>query len=252
VGRWQRLISTTNWEKGQIITQWRAKLVADGAPAAAQSDEAWARHVGGVSSQHVGRLRRVYQRYGEVYQNYEGLFWSHFQAALDWDDAEMWLEGAAQSGWSVSRMRRMRWETLGAVAEQEPLDEEIVPSEFDEDFDPDETDDAEQSGGEIDAAAAEDAGESEEPSGRASQSSDGEHESTADDGALVYADDSDHQTIEFVRPFEHLSELPEDLADAFEAFKLAILRHKADGWNQISQEDVLASLDALKELACAP
>ena len=34
-----------------------------------------------------------------------------------------------------------------------------------------------------------------------------------------------------------------------DAFKLAILRHKAEGWQQISRSDVLASLDALKELA---
>ena len=43
-----------------------------------------------------------------------------------------------------------------------------------------------------------------------------------------------------------------DLAEAFEAFKLAVLRHKADHWRQISCEDLLASLDALKELALAP
>jgi len=43
---------------------------------------------------------------------YEGLYWSHLQAALDWDDAEMWLEGAIQNQWSVSQMRGQRWETL--------------------------------------------------------------------------------------------------------------------------------------------
>jgi hypothetical protein len=58
--------------------------------------------------------------------------------------------------------------------------------------------------------------------------------------------------IQFVRPFENLAELPEDLAEAFESFKLAILRHKTDDWRQISRDDVLASLDALKELVLAP
>jgi hypothetical protein len=42
------------------------------------------------------------------------------------------------------------------------------------------------------------------------------------------------------------------LADAFEALKLAILRHKADGWRQISLDDVTVALDSLKELAWAP
>ena len=26
IGKWNQLISTTNWEKGQIISEWRAKL----------------------------------------------------------------------------------------------------------------------------------------------------------------------------------------------------------------------------------
>ncbi len=95
IGQWNRLISTTNWEKGRIIHEWRSAGVASGAPATEYSDEAWSRLVGGVTGQHVGRLRRVYERFGGVYQDYEGLYWSHFQAALDWDDAEMWLEGGA-------------------------------------------------------------------------------------------------------------------------------------------------------------
>ena len=58
VGRWSRLVSTTNWEKGRIIVEWRAALVSQGLPVAEYSDEAWGRLVGGVSGQHVGRLRR--------------------------------------------------------------------------------------------------------------------------------------------------------------------------------------------------
>ena len=55
-----------------------------------------------------------------------------------------------------------------------------------------------------------------------------------------------------MRPFENLGELPDDLAEAFDAFKLSILHHKQESWEQISRDDVLASLDALKELALAP
>ena len=46
----------------------------------------------------------------------------------------------------------------------------------------------------------------------------------------------------------NLAELPTDLAEAFEAFKLAILHHKLDGWQQVTSADVLASLEALKQL----
>ena len=136
VGRWNRLVSTTNWEKGRIITQWRETLIDQDVSATEYSDEAWAILVGGVTGQHVGRLRRVYQRFGPSYEQYDGLYWSHFQAALDWGDAEMWLEGAVQNDWSVSQMRRQRWETLGAVESDKPQEDDVIKNELDEDFEP--------------------------------------------------------------------------------------------------------------------
>ena len=55
-----------------------------------------------------------------------------------------------------------------------------------------------------------------------------------------------------VRPFEALPELPADISEAFEAYKLAILRHKLSGWHEVSLTQFLASLEALKQLALAP
>lgn len=247
IGRWNTLVSTTNWEKGRIICQWREALIAEGAPATEYSDERWCVLVGGVTGQHVGRLRRVYRRFGDVFEQYEGLYWSHFFAALDWDDAEMWLEGGVQNRWSVSQMRRMRWETLGKKGE-EPSGEGNVGSELDEDFEPALKQDPvaktvsgsyeEVSGGPRHDGP--DFGDESEPS------ADGEH------GSSIYSEKGEEKTIDFVRPFENLAELPDDLSEAFESFKLAILRHKADEWNQVSRDDVLASLDALKELVLAP
>jgi len=252
VGRWNRLVSTTNWEKGHIITQWREVLMEAGALASEYSDESWSRRVGSVTGQHVGRLRRVYQRFGEVFEQYEGLYWSHFQAALDWDDAEMWLEGAVQNGWSVSQMRRTRWETLGAVADQKPQDADIVAAEIDEDFEPSLSDAPEAAGGVNDETKAPAAsGKSQSDTEPTDKPQTGE-ENAPESGAQIYAEEDNRETIDFVRPFENLGDLPNDLGDAFELFKLAILRHKTDGWQQISSEDVLASLDALKELVTAP
>ena len=105
LGRWNRLVSTTNWEKGRIVAEWREALIEAAAPAAAYSDEAWSRRVGSVTPQHTGRLRRVYQRFASTREAYPGLYWSHFQAAVDWDDAEMWLEGAVQNRWSIAQMQ---------------------------------------------------------------------------------------------------------------------------------------------------
>ncbi|MFP6753927.1 MAG: hypothetical protein VB855_19735, partial [Pirellulaceae bacterium] len=136
VGRWQRLVSSTNWEKGRIILEWREALVVENAPVMEYSDEAWARRVGTATGQHVGRLRRVYQRFGSIQASFDGLSWSHFHAGVDWDDAEMWLEGALQSNWSVTQMREHRWETLGGRLTDKPREEDIVIAELDEDFDP--------------------------------------------------------------------------------------------------------------------
>ena len=107
VGQWNRLVSTTNWQKGRIIGAWRESLAVQGLAVNEYSDEAWARLVGGVTGQHVGRLRRVFARFGETHEQFAGLYWSHFQAALDWSDAEMWLQGAVSSGWSVARAQRL-------------------------------------------------------------------------------------------------------------------------------------------------
>jgi hypothetical protein len=133
VNQWNQLVSTTNWEKGRIICQWREALIADGAPQADYSDEAWANLVGGVTGQHVGRLRRVHQQFGQVWTEYPGLFWSHFQVAMDWNDAEMWLEGCVQNGWSVSRMRGARWEAHGAPDDLKPSDDDVIVAGMDED-----------------------------------------------------------------------------------------------------------------------
>jgi hypothetical protein len=258
VGRWNHLVSNTNWEKGRIIFQWREALVSAEAPASEHSDDAWSRRVGGITAQHVGRLRRVSQRFGTTYSEYDGLFWSHFQAALDWDDAEMWLEGAVQNGWPVSQMRRNRWETLGAVAEQEPREDEVVTSELDEDFEPainsapDEKT-VEPSYSEVQAGPRPDGPDfGDEEDDRRGGS--GKQLSSDEDpqGAAIYADENDRETIEFVQPFANLAELPEDLGEAFESYKLAILRHKSDDWAQITRDDMLGTLEALKQLVLAP
>lgn len=247
VGQWNRLVSTTNWQKGRIIVEWRESLVGQGVAVSEYSDEAWGRLVGGVTGQHVGRLRRVSQRFGQTHEQFRGLFWSHFQAALDWTDAEMWLEGAVASGWSVAQMRDQRWQTLGQLEADRPQPADAVASETDEDFEPART--AEPlphtiagEYGEVQSgprAEGPDFGES-ESAGAATRS--GEYE----------FDHADVAPVELVRPFENLPELPDDLAEAFDAMKLAILRHKTDGFEQIAAADVLRSLDALKALVTAP
>ncbi len=260
VGRWRGLVSTTNWEKGKVIVEWRQSLIAQGAEVGEYSDDAWSRRVGRITPQHVGRLRRVYDVFGASRTSFEGLFWSHFHAAIDWDDAEMWLEGAVQNGWSVSQMRRQRWETLGSVAADEPQDADVVSTEDDEDIDYSES---EPLTSHVDSSLETVEGfgreaSTHEPTDQhdaddANEGSSGPGGS-GDDGLHCAADvgESTEAPVELVRPFENLPTLPDDLADAFDEMKLAILRHKVNGWEEISMDDVLRSLDALKQLAAAP
>jgi hypothetical protein len=248
LGQWKRLVSTTNWEKGQIILQWREALIDAEVPASEYSDDAWSRRVGNVTPQHVGRLRRVFERFGNVRDDYNGLFWSHFQAALDWDDAELWLEGAVQNDWSISEMRHKRWETNGAIAENEPVaDEQDAP--WDEDV---EAADA----GEVTTGTMETVNSPER--GEANDSDEDDYHDTGEEATdgrgevqESYASAPAAQAAP-VRPFASLPSLPPDVSDAFEAYKLCILRHKMGGWQEFSQDDMLVSLEALKQLALAP
>jgi len=244
LGRWNRLVSTTNWEKGRIICQWREDMIAADALPDGYTDQAWSHRAGNVSPQHVGRLRRVFQRFGETFDQYAGLYWSHFQAATDWPDAEMWLEGAVQSGWSVSQMRNQQWEAMGAAADKKPMPEDVIEAEPDEDIEP-----------AFDEYKPDDI-PPETISGSLGEVRDDADADGRSPSETCEADErppcDDEQSAEPFRPFEDLPPLPLDLAEAFEAMKLAILQQKLSGWQEISLHEVLSVLDALKQLALAP
>lgn len=252
IGKWNELVSTTNWEKGQIISEWRDMLVADGASAGEYSDEAWAQLVGGVTSQHVGRLRRVYQQFGETAEQYPGLYWSHFQAALDWDDAEMWLEGAIQNGWSISQMRGKRWETVGKPGEALPEEPaaELEGSLEDGRALREEEKPLSPESAEVQAPESEPGRSAASSSADGDQQSEGEQNSLDDPSELEEAP-SVSKTKRERLPVE-VDELPDDMAEAFEQFKLAIISQRRSGFSEISCEAVVECLDALKQLAEAP
>jgi hypothetical protein len=201
-----------------------------------------------VTGQHVGRLRRVYERFDGLRAELTALYWSHFQAALDWDDAEMWLEGAQQSGWSVAEMRRQRWQTLGAVEADRPREDDSTREPLDEDsnsLDPPFASTATSArDGTVKRATRSASGE--EDSRKASRSS---HDASEDEVAFERPAESGANAP---GPFAHLAEMPDDMGEAYEALKLSIIRHKFANWQQISRDDVLMAIDALRELALAP
>lgn len=256
VGRWQTLISQTNWEKGKIIVEWRQALVEQSAMVTAYSDEAWSKQVGAVTSQHVGRLRRVFDRFGESHGSYRGLYWSHFLAALDWDDAELWLEGASRSDWSVSQMRRTRSESMGGDPAETLRDEDLIASELDDGFvglvEEDE-DDAKDVRSDRDASDRIESGVlAEGPDfGDEDRADDaiGSGSNDLDGAGDAYGVDGDAVVASSVNPFSELGALPLDIADALEQFKLSIIRHRASRWSEMSQSQMLTVIDALRDFA---
>ncbi len=107
--------------------------------------------------------------------------------------------------------------------------------------------------------AAEDEAISETLTGSVAVAHDASDESETDDesDAEEPGDESSPGKVEAVpretvRPFADLGKLPDDLTEAFESFKLAILRHKSAGWQEVTLEEILGTLEALKELALAP
>ena len=262
INQWETLVSQTNWQKGEIIHQWRAALIEAGAPVQQYSDEAWAKHFNGtLSGQHVGRLRRVFQRFGDSYHEFDNLSWTHFQAALDWSDAEMWLEGALQNKWSVSSMREQRWEAMGGAASEKPDDKDVIYAELDEDITilpadetPVKSDYAPGDAtirGEYDEASAgpdytsgPDFGDGDAYSARVNNTIESAPREL--DAPMMVAPG------EGIRPFENLQELPADLQNALDEFKIAILRHKSAGWEDVDAAQVTGHLYALIQMIELP
>jgi hypothetical protein len=46
-------------------------------------------------------------------------------------------------------------------------------------------------------------------------------------------------------------DLPDDMAEAFDTMKLAIMRHQADGWREVSADQTIQVLYYLMEVAMA-
>jgi len=247
VGKWNVLVSQTNWEKGTLILSWRNELIAAGLPNTAYSDDAWARRVGNVTPQHVGKLRRVAERFGEKHNDFAGLYWSHFNTALDWDDAEIWLEGAVQNGWSVAQMRVQRWEAFGGSDEQKPSEEDIFISDIDEEvYRQSPPDRIEGRNAEIGRADIDDTPVA--PFDDDTKPLKMKEQSKKNRATQTESPSNTPSTGELLMSLRGITEFPADLAEPLELLKVAILNQKLAGWKSVPAEQVRRSLDSLKML----
>ena len=75
--------------------------------------------------------------------------------------------------------------------------------------------------------------------------------SSAKGNSASTATQSPAETSKRIRLKVDVEELPDDLAEAFEAFKLTIIAHRLEGWSETTPAVVVECLDALRELALA-
>ncbi len=230
--KWNQLVSTTNWEKGKIICQWRHTLKQDGFAPRHYSDESWSRQIGNVTPQHTGRLRKVSARFGMVWQDYPGLYWSHFFASLDWDDAELWLEGAIQNCWSISQMRIARSEARDTANSSDAQVEDILLKDMNEEIvlgvSP-----ANQSM-KIDSEN--------QPAPREPKTVD-DITSTLSNHSTTTQGSSSHITE---NPGGEKENWPPDLHKAFCHLESIILKHKESSWDRVTRSSILLKIDQLK------
>lgn len=101
---WAEICSCAQWAKGRIICEWWDIT-------AGPSADQFAQLIGGITATHVAQLRAVWLRFStdRFKAQYRGLRWAHFYAALEWPDAEKWLDLARRFNWDPGKMRMERW-----------------------------------------------------------------------------------------------------------------------------------------------
>jgi hypothetical protein len=117
IDRAQTAVSSSNWIVGECASKWTRKY------ARGRTDSDFGQMLG-LSGDQVFQRRRVFETFGDVYQGYEGLKWSHFYVALNWDDAPECLQWALEQDATVAEMKAWRRAQRGEDLTQEtPLDE---------------------------------------------------------------------------------------------------------------------------------
>uniref|UniRef100_A0A7C2P498 Uncharacterized protein n=1 Tax=Schlesneria paludicola TaxID=360056 RepID=A0A7C2P498_9PLAN len=101
VARAQASISQCQWEVGECAALWTRRF------ARGRTDADFAQLIG-LSPDQVYQRRRVWETFSDARTSFPALRWSHFYAALNWDDAAECLQWAQDIGATVAEMRAWR------------------------------------------------------------------------------------------------------------------------------------------------
>lgn len=115
VTRAQEALSACRWVVGECAARWTQRY------ARGRTDADFGQLIG-LSADQVYQRRRVWETFADVRDRYPELRWSHFYAALNWDDAPECLTWANDLQSTVAEMKAWRRAQRGEDLSQ-PADE---------------------------------------------------------------------------------------------------------------------------------
>jgi hypothetical protein len=116
IARAQVAVSRCNWEVGECAALWTKRF------ARGRTDADFAALVS-LSADQVYQRRRVWETFADVFQNYPTLKWSHFYAAINWDNAAECLQWAEDVQAGVAEMKAWRRAQRGEDLDSRSSDE---------------------------------------------------------------------------------------------------------------------------------
>jgi hypothetical protein len=124
ISRAQVAVSHCNWEVGECAGLWTKRF------ARGRTDADFAALVS-LSADQVYQRRRVWETFADVFQSYPTLKWSHFYAAINWDDSSECLQWAEDVQAGVAEMKAWRRAQRGEDLDARPMDEALdgLPTE---------------------------------------------------------------------------------------------------------------------------
>src|SRR5579871_6631178 len=106
-------ISQCRWTVGECASKW-TKRYAKG-----RTDLDFGALIG-ISGDQVYQRRRVWETFSDVRDQFASLKWSHFYAALNWDDASECFQWAEETHSTVAEMKAWRRAMRGEDLTSEP------------------------------------------------------------------------------------------------------------------------------------
>jgi hypothetical protein len=111
VERAQLAVSGCRWVVGECAAQWTTRY------ARGRTDADFAAQVG-LTPDQIFQRRRVWETFHAVQSQYSELKWSHFYAALTWDDSAECLQWAEETRATVAEMKAWRRARRGEDLDQ--------------------------------------------------------------------------------------------------------------------------------------